>query len=413
LVVGLYGPWGDGKTSLLNFIRQKLDKYPLITCITFNPWRFNSEEDLLHGFFTTLASALEVKLNTKAEAFGKLLSDYSSLLKVGHAGLSDVAALAGGALSHTSLETMRDRISQFLSDSHVRVVILIDDIDRMDKTEIQAVFRLVKLTADFENTAYVLAFDEQMVARAVGERFSSITSEIVDAGRNFLEKIIQIPLHLPAAKKGKLRQYCFEMLENVLSDLEITMSQDEINNFVTSFDRGLENKMTTPRMAVRYVNAVRFSMGILQSEVYLPDLLLIEGVRIFYPRLYERIRRTPELFLHGRDDRRQSGQEDPIETVISTLIQPATPKDCDAVKRLIDGLFPRAGKTGYGADWNQVWTKNKRIASSEYFDRYFTYALDETDISDRVLTEVLNKLAESDGTKRSLSEILQPIMPQQ
>ena len=57
-----------------------------------------------------------------------------------------------------------------IKPSHI--IVLIDDIDRLDKYEIQAIFKLVKLTADFVNTIFVLAFDKFIVADALGEKYS-------------------------------------------------------------------------------------------------------------------------------------------------------------------------------------------------------------------------------------------------
>ena len=63
---------------------------------------------------------------------------------------------------------------------------MIDDIDRLDRTETQAIFKLVKLSASFNHTSYVLAFDDEIVAAAIGEKYGQGGLE---AGRAFLEKI--------------------------------------------------------------------------------------------------------------------------------------------------------------------------------------------------------------------------------
>jgi hypothetical protein len=394
LVIGLYAPWGDGKTSVLNFIRESLSAFPLVTCLTFNPWRFGTEDLLLKGFFDLLASALNARLATRTEQVGELIRDYSAVLKLGHTGLSDAANLAGSALASTSLETLRDRMSALLSESKVRLVILIDDIDRMDKQEIQAVFRLVKLTADFENTAYILAFDEEMVAKAVGERFSAQGEDPKAAGRQFLEKIVQVPLYLPKPKKGRLREYCFDMLNEVLEDLTIKLDQDEVNNFVPLFARGIEWSIDTPRTAARYVNAVRFSAGLLQDEVNISDLLLIEGIRIFFPALYERIRTTPEFFLGSSRRSNDRRNEKTLEETIQQTLPELDELQRAGVQRLIEGIFPRTSNTLYTNDWLNKWIRDKRIASSEYFDRYFSLAIDETDISDRKVKAFIESLSE-------------------
>lgn len=51
IVIGIYGIWGDGKTSVLNFIEKSLESDENVICIKFNPWRFGTEDELLTGFF--------------------------------------------------------------------------------------------------------------------------------------------------------------------------------------------------------------------------------------------------------------------------------------------------------------------------------------------------------------------------
>ena len=57
MVIAIYGAWGDGKTTVLNFIRDYLQKEEVVVCVNFNPWRLNGEDALLTGFFSTLADA--------------------------------------------------------------------------------------------------------------------------------------------------------------------------------------------------------------------------------------------------------------------------------------------------------------------------------------------------------------------
>jgi predicted KAP-like P-loop ATPase len=153
---------------------------------------------------------------------------------------------------------------------------------------------LFKLVADFQNTAYVLAFDAEMVASALQEHYSG---RDVQAGQNFLEKIIQVPLDLPQIATSSLRAFCFRILETVLRDASIALGDDAVRQLVMAFDAGLLPRLKTPRMAGRYGNILSFALPILKDEVNTVDLILIEGIRIFHPRLYDCIRDNPGVFL--------------------------------------------------------------------------------------------------------------------
>lgn len=98
IVIGLYGIWGDGKTSVLNFIEKSLESDENVICIKFNPWRFGTEDELLTGFFFDIAEALDAELIKT----GDKLKDFFKKAAPG-AGALMGAKGAGDALEHLSL----------------------------------------------------------------------------------------------------------------------------------------------------------------------------------------------------------------------------------------------------------------------------------------------------------------------
>ncbi len=215
LVVGIFGKWGEGKTSVLNLMKSALKHHDDVEVVPFNPWHFTSQEQLLRGFFATLADALDERLKTAGESIGEVLKKYGAALSVASVTFGGMVSVNPGAaasqlganLSTVELDKLRERVERILRESGKRVVVLIDDIDRLDRQEIQAIFKLVKLSASFPSTVYVLAFDDEMVADALGERYGKGG---IKAGRQFLEKIIQVPLYLPPADRASLRTLAFQ-----------------------------------------------------------------------------------------------------------------------------------------------------------------------------------------------------------
>jgi len=63
IVIGLYGPWGDGKTSVLEMMQEELKTHDEIIVVRFNPWHFQTEDLLLRGFFATLVWCLRSNWN--------------------------------------------------------------------------------------------------------------------------------------------------------------------------------------------------------------------------------------------------------------------------------------------------------------------------------------------------------------
>lgn len=189
----IYGPWGDGKTSIVNMMAEALAPDESVICVPFNPWHFEDESHLIRAFFDTLADAIGKRLTTKKEELGKFLQRYGGILSLASfsvaGGLAEVnpgaaAAGLGDPLSSVGLDDLKERVSKVLVESGKRVVVLIDDIDRLDRAEIHAILKLIKRSASFSNTAYVLAFDDDVVAASLGERYGAGG---IDAGRQFLE----------------------------------------------------------------------------------------------------------------------------------------------------------------------------------------------------------------------------------
>lgn len=173
VIVGLYGKWGEGKTTIMNFVQKELPSDTVV--INFNPWMFTDEQHLLKSFFSILAEALEEKLNNGKERLGKVLADYGDAIgdaaeyipKVGRS--FKWLGKLGQKLSTVSVEKLKKRIDKIIRDSGKNIVVFVDDIDRLDVQEIQYVFKLVKLVGDFPRTAYVLSFDDEMVSAALAK----------------------------------------------------------------------------------------------------------------------------------------------------------------------------------------------------------------------------------------------------
>ncbi len=394
IVIGIYGAWGEGKTSVLNFIQKELKKDNTILTLTLNPWRYNDEETLIKNFLKKIAEVLDREIISKKEKIGDFVAKYGILGSLIGKDISQIGNLLSGA----DLEELKNRLDEFLKESNNKLVIFVDDIDRLDKNEIYSLFRLVKLTADFTNTTYILSFDEKMIASAIGERFGAGNEQ---SGQNFLEKIIQVPLQIPQAQIDALKNYCFELVDKAINENSLDLSKEEVQRFVNLFSYDILLRLKTPRLAVRYGNSLSFAIPLLKGEVNLVDLMLIEAIKIFYPRHYNFIKNNPDYFItsystHSNyDSQGIQIKKDELTEHLNKLASDLTKKEKDSILNLLKKLFPRleeAFHNTYQHNGNIKWTKEKRIVSSSYFKRYFSYAVIDGELSDVVFEEFINSL---------------------
>ena len=404
VVIGIYGAWGEGKTSVLNFIKEELDNQENILTLKLNPWRYNDEDALLRNFLKKIADLLGKVLETKKEKFGDFISKYGTFGAIIGKDVSEI----GRNLATVELETLKQRIDEFLNKSDSKLVIFVDDIDRLDKQEIYALFRLIKLTADFTKTTYILSFDEEMVASAIGNRFGEGNKK---SGKNFLEKIIQVPLQIPRAQPDALQQYCFDAINNGINENKVEVSKREAQRFASEFSRNILLRLNTPRLAVRYGNSLSFAFPLLKGEVNMSDLMLIEAIKVFYPKHYDFIKHNSTYFLSLYDSRHRNLYENKeikkkeLEEHLENLGELLTKREKDSVLSLLKELFPRLKEVfdnTYIHKGDLDWYRAKRIVAPQYFNRYFSYCVLTGEISD-VLFENFIAIAKKNKVRETMT----------
>ncbi len=377
LVIGLHGAWGEGKTTVLNFIEQELHNHSHVVIVRFNPWRFGVKTRLVQDFFRTLSDALGQAIPGKKRVISRWLNAYASAQPESDT-TADPAPQAVKPLNKLDAD-FKSQLEQLLAQEGKRLVIFMDDIDRLEQPAMQTVFRIAKLSGDLAFTSYILAFDEEVVAAALNPQPSGVSG-----GRSFLEKIIQVPLHLPLVERISLRNYCLEGVSDALATADIELSETQLQTFVSHFVEGLEVRLQTPRLAKRYCNALTFALPILKNEVNPVDLMLIEGLRILYPSVYESVRDNPDYFL-GLTYKKDK------EVEIEGILESFNSDEREAARKLLKSLFPKINNSSYNREWQEIWTKEQRATALKYFPRFFSYAIPEGDISDQEVAVFLTE----------------------
>ena len=156
----------------------------------------------------------------------------------------------------------------------------------LDHDEIVTMLKLVRLNANFPRIVYLLAFDDNIVAKAIGPRYGDGDED----GHQFLQKIIQYPFALPPVGRGRLTEFVLAQARESCAGAGVDLTKDEWVQFREIIDLDLSSRLDTPRQAIRYANALRFTLPMLAGMANPFDQLLVESLRILFPQVFKEIR---------------------------------------------------------------------------------------------------------------------------
>lgn len=295
--VGILGPWGAGKTKFLNLMEEQLTQLtdkPIV--IRFNPWLVETTTAIRKEFFTTLKDRL-------SEYSGELANELNTYAN-GLAGVYDNTATKAfkEVVSFLSdappLTEQFKKVNEVIGRLNRQIFIFIDDIDRLDKDEVLETLRIVRNTANFQRTIFVLTYDKEYVIEAI-----RLTNQANSA--QFLDKIIQLEATLPNVSSAVLAQRTLELVLRVvpvsyhaeLTELIAGKNQTGLPPTLRDFMGTDPSRVsyyreviTTMRDAARFANLFNFDVLPLAGEVPLDELINLTLLKFRFAPLYDAIK---------------------------------------------------------------------------------------------------------------------------
>ena len=409
IVIGLFGAWGSGKTSIINMALEHIgivsennadDKKPIV--VRFNPWNYSDQNQLITQFFRQLSVVLRrpdyasdaKKAGERLETYAKFFEPFALIPTVGPivSILFKVFKNIGSAskswsdIKSNDLNAIRAELNELLRKQPHKIIVVIDDIDRLNNTEIRQIFQLIKSLGDFPNTIYLLAFDKNVVINALKKVQEG-------SGVEYLEKVVQIPFEIPLISKQEVEHLLFSQLDELIKDIpENKWDQTYWGNIYHS---GLKYFFRNIRDVTRYINSLRFSFEMVKGEVNAIDFLAITGIQVFIPEVYYGIRDNKDIFSgvysdYGRSDVTKDQDKKRCDEIISRVNDPPQELLKDFLKRLFPKLESIYGNTNYGYDWLDNWRRDCRICSPDIFDIFFRLSLPKGEISQREIETILS-----------------------
>ena len=260
ITIGVHGDWGAGKSSVLEMVDGELQQDGRTVCLKFNGWQFQGFEDakiaLIEGVVggliekrSLLAKATELVRQTWAnidllkatKGVGKLAVILTTGVPVAGSGIADIVeGVVGNARAVATDPDRRseaianfegvlkpdakfgkpstpERIAEFrklfanlIKAAEVdRLVVLVDDLDRCLPETMIETLEAIRLFVLLEKTAFIVGADERMIEFAVQRHFPDLpqTEEAQGYARAYLEKLLQVPLRIPALGETETRVY--------------------------------------------------------------------------------------------------------------------------------------------------------------------------------------------------------------
>ncbi len=376
LVLALHGPWGSGKSTVLNFVKHDIEQRPegdRPVVITFNPWWFTGDDDLARACLGHFQDALSKSKLKVLKSVAMKVAEYAEVV----GGMADLTGLTGGAggkigehiakrgrESSKGVPALKAEISGLLVKADKRILVLVDDIDRLTPGETRQIFTVVKALADFPNVLYLLAFDRAVAVRAIEQQTGL-------PGDRFLEKILQVPFEMPVVDRTVLRREAYAQLQKLVEGTPAELCADwELFQLVHE-SQGIGPLLNVPRDVVRLVNTLSITYPAVRGEVNAVDFIALEAIRIFRPKLYDTIRAQPERFAGPTED--QDAEEKREFDAFHQAWANEVPEPLRGkVQTLVWRLFPKTGHAPMGTDLS-AWRRALRASHPDCLPTYFRF----------------------------------------
>lgn len=388
-VFGISGEWGSGKTSSINMVKEILGKSKDeegFRVIEFTPWFFHGGSGLVSEFLTQFAIALngaDRQFKTTAVKALELAQVLRPLKYVpGMGGVVDATLDGARTLSRylkenrQTVNEMKNEINSKIKSTGIKLLVIVDDLDRLSDKETAEMLMAIRCIADFENTFYLLAYDHNLLVQACGNIQKGF-------GEQYIGKIIQLPATLPSLTKRELKNYFLGEINNLPEWRELSFLKKE--RFESLISDGLSESFRNPRDVIRFMNLFPIKLRNARGELDPIDLFCLTLIEVFGHELFIHIREKGHIltgqsmpYKVGEKERQEHKQEivkvlediftrlnsfGPISRLILLRLFPA-------IREYFPDVYARIEEDESEPSLKSNW----RIAHPDCFESYFSFS---------------------------------------
>ncbi len=405
-VIGLAGSWGAGKSSVLVTLTAMLKdddtQASKWLVASLNPWRYPNADALTMGFFSELRAALP-----KDEKWSEARSSIAGIVKA----ISPLGSLTSlvGVDSSKSLEGFAKQLDGIDSASRVQkqaevalwatnrpVLMVIDDIDRLEPHELLNLFRLVRLAGRLPNVHYLLAYDQETLEAVLTQ--TDLVSEATRA-RDYLEKIVQVRIDLPPVRPGKTEKVVDSAIEGIAAKFNVSLTDARSSHFAMTYHEFIAPTLNTPRTVRRWFAHLELLFPPLVGEADFVDFAIVLWISLRHPQIPQMLQKRRSDVFPSRSPMRMFQQVDPEEMHahwLTWIADAGVPlADVNSVFGALARLFPtidQAYRKSKSSPDLETAGKRFGIGHPDYFDRYFNLGVPDEELAESAFIEDLESI---------------------
>lgn len=292
--MGINSSWGSGKTSLLEIIKGGFIPERDIILIDYNPWLATSKISLTQDFFAMIENKLSEHIETHS-----LIKRYGEKISKIDEEKNPLKKIADLFNDENSLKEQFDEIALLIKKTNKKLFVIIDDLDRLDNSEVIDVLRLIRNTANFPRINFIVAYDRNYLINA-------LDNLKIHHPKLYLEKIFDIELILPKIENVSIIEELNAALKDGFDVLILDVNQkealiDQLTALLFNIGGNEKTSGVKPllidifkgkREILKFSNSLFLLFAITRQQVYFPDLFILELIKFKSAEVYKLIARN-------------------------------------------------------------------------------------------------------------------------
>lgn len=237
--------------------------------IHFSPWNCTSKEQLLEEYLKLLSNQLNFVIPNIAP---KLLQ-YANIVT----GI-DLCGYLGNFFTKKDISTLKNEIEEILYQTDKKIIVVIDDFDRIQGEEIFNLLKLIGIIANFPNIVNIVAYDKKYICDNLNTYFNSNNAE------KYIQKIIPFEFPLPQISHTKMQEL-FNVEFKEIIDNTIYNELGLNDNFSNTIGGYLKNIRDLKQL----LSAFEFHYKTFKHQginINITDLLFITSIKTFNYNLW-------------------------------------------------------------------------------------------------------------------------------